>query len=54
MEYNAAVGEEALKIDSVTGAIVGGTDAIAKNTDALIENAKGRLKSRLMRTHIKR
>lgn len=40
MEYNAAVGEEALKIDSVTGAIVGGTDAIAKNTDALIENAK--------------
>lgn len=39
-EYNAAAGEEALKIDAATGAIDGSTSALADNTEALIENAR--------------
>lgn len=40
VEYNAAVGEEALKIDEATGALLGDTDALTANTEALIENAR--------------
>lgn len=39
-EYNAAAGEEVLKIDAATGAIDGSTSALADNTEALIENAR--------------
>ena len=39
-QYNAAAGEEILKIDSVTGAILGGTSALDGNTEALIKNAE--------------
>lgn len=40
VQYNTAVGEEALQIDAATGAIDGSTAALADNTEALIENAK--------------
>lgn len=40
VQYNAAVGEEVLKIDAATGAIVGSTAALGDNTEALIENAR--------------
>ena len=39
-QYNAAAGEEVLKINAATGAIEGGTDALVANTEALIKNAK--------------
>ena len=40
VQYNTAVGEEVLKIDAATGAIVGSTAALGENTEALIENAR--------------